>query len=353
MARNNNRQRRAIGDTEPLPLEVLMEGATSARRWQTANRNTGSFDYWLHRLRTLAISSFEWINLPDTIDPRFVELCMLDYGMGGFFDMSSVGEGGIGNYAFAQATPVNRLNLYWNPNRVRFIPANGGGGWIRNAYYWTLAHNEQLTVMRPDSVVMFDNMNRKSILPILMVFARRLANIDGKIDVNINGQSTPYLIEVPEQSRRDAINIYKQLAGNEPVIIANRGASSILDIKVQPTVAPYVADKLLADQRKIFHLALSMLGIDNTNVEKRERMLTNEVESNDEEIMLMRRSRLFNRQQFCNAVNDRFGLDIQVRYWAGDSESWDDREEIENEQAQNIAEDVERNENETADTDPA
>jgi len=99
-----------------------------------------------------------------------------------------------------------------------------------------------------------------------------------------------------------------------------------MPMEVQPTVAPYVADKLHADQARIFNMVLSLLGVDNTNTEKRERMLTNEIESNDEEIMLMRRSRLFNRKQFCDAVNKRFGLSIDVRYWAGESDSFDDNE---------------------------
>ena len=311
----------------PLPPEIAMQGMNVARRWQTANRNTASFDYWLHNLRSLALGSFEWVNVPESIDPRFIELCMLDYGMGGFFNMTEPGESSVENYAFAQATPLSRLNLYWNPNRVKFIPANGGTGWVRNAYFWTLAQNNKLTVQRPDAIVMFDNMNRTSILPILISYARRLANIDGKIDVNINGQSTPYIIEVPKESERDAINYYKMVAGNEPLIISNKGAAGIIEARVQSTVAPYVADKLLADQARIFNLVLSMLGIDNTNTEKRERMLTNEIESNNEQIMLMRRSRLYNRKVFCEQVNTRFNLDIDVRYWAGESDSFAENEE--------------------------
>jgi len=312
---------------EPLPLNVAMQGYTRARAWQTAHANNVTFDYWLHRLRTLAIASFEWLNVPDSIDPRFIELCELDYGLGGFFDMSGEGDEGFGAYAFAQATPLNRLNLYWNPNRVRFIPANGGGGWIRNAYFWTQAHRDGLTVNKPDAVVMWDNMNRIPILPILMTYAYRLADIDRTIDMNMRAQKMPYIISVPETQRRDAIHLYQQVVGNEPLIMKNNSAASSLELTVQQALAPYVAHDLLADQARIFNQILSLLGIDNSNTEKRERLLTNEVESNDEEIMLMRRSRLYNRQRFCEQVNERFGLDMDVRYWAGESDAYDDTEQ--------------------------
>lgn len=65
---------------------------------------------------------------------------------------------------------------------------------------------------------------------------------------------------------------------------------------------------------KIWYRALTMLGVDNTNTEKRERMIDAEATANNEDIMLMRRSRLATRRRFCEQVNERFGLHISVKY---------------------------------------
>jgi hypothetical protein len=307
---NKNKQF-IFNDIPPVEVEALGWNK-GIRDWQAQRYNNTSFRYWMHRLRSVALSSFEWTGLPEEIDPRFIELCLLDWGLGGMFNMSD--SGGMDMWAFAQTTPINRLNLYFNPNTVRFIPANGGVGWTRQAYFWLSIVTGQLIMNPPNAIVLYDNLNRVSIIPVLELFARRLSNIDRTVDININAQKTPYIIEVPEESRRDAINLYKMIAGNEPYIIGNKGMLQMEHLQVLSLQAPYVADKLMVDQVKIWNLALTMLGVKNANTEKRERMLTGEAAANDEDILLMRRSRLRTREEFCEKVNKFFGLDISVRY---------------------------------------
>ena len=263
------------------------------------------------------LSSFKWEGF-DTLelDPRYIELCMLDYGSGAFFDMSKTGAG---MYAFAQMAPMSRLNLYWDPNRIRLMPANGGRSWYRHAYYWSrktdiLGLDREL--MPPDAVVLYDNINRRPINSILSMFARRLENIDRKMDININAQSTPIVFNVDERERKSAENYFNQITGSEPLILANRKQQANSDL--QPSVldlqAPYVADKLQATKRDILADALTMLGVDNANTEKKERMIDAEATSNNEDIMLMRRSRLETRREFAEKCNRLFGTNISVKY---------------------------------------
>ena len=98
------------------------------------------------------------------------------------------------------------------------------------------------------------------------------------------------------------------------MIIANKNRSEL----IQPTIlnldAPFVADKMDDELTKIWYRALTMLGVDNTNTEKRERMIDAEATANNEDIMLMRRSRLATRRRFCAQVNERFGLNLSVKY---------------------------------------
>lgn len=304
--------KKTLSAVDLLPENVLMGGRSYAHKWQSLGLNMRSYQYWMYRLRSVAMSAFEWTGLDELgIDSRFVEYCMLNWGMGGFFELRE----GTGSYAFAQATPMSRLNLYWNPNKVKLMPANGTIGWTRHAWYWAERLGKPGTIVhKPNAIILWDNIDRTPILPMLEGFARRLENIDRKIDININAQATPYIMDVDERQRQDAINLYQQITGNEPMILANRNRSELLQPQILNLEAPFVADKMDDELTKIWYRALTMLGVDNTNTEKRERMIDAEATANNEDIMLMRRSRLATRRRFCQQVRERFGVEIGVKY---------------------------------------
>lgn len=300
---------RKIDTSELLPDDVAGLGKKYVRKWQALGENNRAMRAWEYRLTALAMSCFKWDGLPDDIDPRFVEYVLLYGGIGGMFTMSG------GQMAFAPATPVGKLTMYYNPNKIQLLPMNGGSPWYRHAFFFVKELASGNILVPPDAVVCFDNENRTPLYPIIREYARRLANIDRKVDININAQATPYLIICEEESRKDAVNLYKQIGGNEPLIVANKGIAGALSASVFSTEAPYVADKLLVDQQKIINQFLTFIGVDNSNIEKKERLIDAEATSNNEEIMLMRLTRLAPRRRFADAANELFGLDISVR-WA-------------------------------------
>lgn len=298
-----------IDTSQLLPDDIAGLGKRFVKKWQALGDNGQAVATWEYVLQTMALSCFKWEGLPEDIDPRFIEYILLYGGIGGMFELAS------GGLAFAPATPIGKLNMYYNPNKIQLIPINGGSAWYRHAYFFVKELASGNIIVPPDACVCFDNESRIPLIPILRDYARRLANIDRKIDININAQATPYLIVCEEESRRDAINLYKQIGGNEPLIIANKGLAQSLSASVFPTAAPYVADKLLADQQKIINQVYTILGVDNSNTEKKERMIDAEATSNNEQIMLMRISRIGPRRRFCEQVNEMFGTNISVR-WA-------------------------------------
>lgn len=292
-----------------IPEEIAGMGKRYIKKWQALGDNAQAVASWEYVLQTMAMSCFKWEGLPEDIDPRFIEYVLLYGGIGGMFQMAN------GGLAFAPATPVGKLTMYYNPNKIQLLPINGGTPWYRHAFFFVKNLAEGNVIVPPDAAVCFDNESRISLIPILRQYARRLANIDRKVDINVNAQATPFLIIAEEESRKDAINLYKQIGGNEPLIIANKGITGSLSASVFSTEAPYVADKLLVDQQKILNQVYTMLGVDNSNTEKRERMIDAEATSNNEQIMLMRLSRMAPRRRFADQVNELFGTDITVS-WA-------------------------------------
>ena len=121
-------------------------------------------------------------------------------------------------------------------------------------------------------------------------------------------------------------NLYKEYDGNAPVIYANKN----LDVKgltVLKTDAPFVADKLYTLKTQYWNEALTYLGIANINTQKKERMITDEVNRNMGGVVASRFSRLEARKQACDKINAMFGLEIDVEYRSTTEVFKDDIEE--------------------------
>lgn len=77
--------------------------------WQTADTNNQSYIFYFNRLKELAISMFEWKNLPETVDPRFLELALFNEGMSVFFKDDVIG------FLSLRTMIGGKLNLYQIP----------------------------------------------------------------------------------------------------------------------------------------------------------------------------------------------------------------------------------------------
>lgn len=257
---------------------------------ESAYINNRTYLQYYNRLTELAISMFEWQNLPNTVDQRFLEMCLFSDGMCVFFQDEVLG------YLSLQCMIGGKLNVYRIPTDRRAYATNG----------------YQKELNGTNSVIIFNNyLHTNSMLDVEM-FSKRLYNLDRAIDVNANAQKTPVLIQCDESQRLTMKNLYKQYEGNEPFIFGSKGLDTN-GLKVLQTGAPYVADKLYELKIQIWNEALTYLGISNINV-KKERMITDEVTRNQGGTVASRYSRLESRRQACKQINEMFGLDIWVNY---------------------------------------
>lgn len=260
----------------------------------SAHDNMESYYYYIDRLTELSISMFEWVNLPDTVDERFLEMTLFTNGCAVYFN-----DEVLGNLALPVA-----INGQWN---VYKIPIR------RRAYSVNGYQNGDLTI--GNSVMIYNNMIRTNSVRAVRMYARRLWDLDRSIDVNARAQKTPVLIQGTEQQRLTLINAYKELDGNSPVIMADKD----IDLRNGPiscinTEAPYVADKLYQLKTEIWNEALTYLGISNLNIQKKERLVADEVTRNMGGTIASRYSRLQMRRKAAEEINDMFGTDIEVNY---------------------------------------
>jgi hypothetical protein len=74
----------------------------------------------------------------------------------------------------------------------------------------------------------------------------------------------------------------------------------------------YIVSDIMEDMRKWELKFMTDLGIDNANTEKRERLITAEVESNNDEVKLWADQALEELKKSCTKANKMFGLDMSV-----------------------------------------
>ena len=277
--------------------------------WESANRNNSTYFQYLDRLTELSVSMFEWKNLPESVDVRFLELALFREGQAVFFK-----EDGIDEYIALKNMSQGNFNIYGIPKKRMAFGYNG--------------YRKSLT--DKDSVIIYNNYMHTDSYRDVRNFAQRLYNLDRAIDVNANAQKTPILIRCDDEQKLTMQNLYMQYDGNMPVIMGTKAINGDT-LNVLKTDAPYVADKLYQLKTQIWNEALTYLGISNININKKERLITDEVIRNQGGTIASRYSRLEARREACKKINTMFGLNIWCDYREDYNPLIESENELENE----------------------
>ena len=259
--------------------------------WVSARSNNTAFLLYYQWLSELALSMFEWKNLPDTVDERQLELSLFASGQAVFFKDDVLG------YLALKATVSGGFDVYGIPKNRIAIGYNG---------YQHACTNE-------DSVIIYNNYLRRPSMGEMEEYAIRISNVTRAIDINANAQKTPILITCEENQKLSMQATYEKYQGDEPVIFGYKGLDKD-GISVLTTGAPYVADKLYTLKTQLWNEALTKLGVSNLNTTKKERLVTDEVTRNMGAVIASRYSRLEMRKKACKEINKMFNLDIDCDF---------------------------------------
>jgi len=169
-----------------------------------------------------------------------------------------------------------------------------------------------------EAILVMNNWERIPTASTIELFALRLYEAERACDINIKAQKTPVLLLIDENQRFTMKNIYEQYDGNTPVIFGDRNQLSMDSIKAVKTDAPFVANDIMEYKKEIWNEALTFLGVNNLS-EKRERLISDETNTNNELINLNLMSYLQPRKLACKQFNEKYGLtgdkaiDVKVR----------------------------------------
>jgi hypothetical protein len=256
--------------------------------------NNSTYTDYYFRLWLLATSVFEWENLPNNIDEKWIERFLFTEGKCIFYKYRNKG------FMVAKCTTNGTLNPYDEPTHLMPVATN---------YSYDgkpLESDEECVVIRNNDLMLPTSYS-------IRLFAHRLTNITRAIDVNVNAQKTPYVIVGTDKQIKSVKTAYKQIDDNKPVVVVDSNFDTNNTINVLNTNAPVVFDKLECEKHQIWNECMTFLGVNNANQDKKERLVASEVEANNEMTSLNACILLKSRERAVKRINELWGTNINVK----------------------------------------
>lgn len=252
------------------------------------------------RLREICLNMFEWKNLPDYMDERYIEKTLYDKGSILFFKgIRNIKGVDIEAFFSLPCTFTGGFTIYEIPILRQAYSVNG--------YFAERGID--------DSVIIWNNRNHKPTFPTIRMYATRLANVERTLDTNVKMLKNPLIASVDEKQKLTMANLFDKYNGNEPYIMVNRDNMNLNDLKTSlfPVNTPNNVNDLIQYKHTLWNEVLTFLGYSNVTF-KRERMISDEVNAQNEQLLQERYNMLNERREACRQINKMFGLNISVDF---------------------------------------
>lgn len=268
--------------------------------WGSLSYNGQLLSVYKNIFYMLAMTRFEWVGLPKTVDPLFLERQLL---LGGHATIAQPKKGKQRGFWYsAKAVQTGPLGVYdypkswqaYNRDQLRFNVTGKNGVWI------------------------YDNVMRFPLCAALDIFARELVDVQKTEQVNRFWQKLPFILVAPDDMDVSATNLLSQVMGGEPAIIANRYVKDMEPYRLGFDV-PFLGRELNAAEQNVLNKVYTILGIANLTF-KSERMIEDEVHDMGEPSTLMALAALNERRRAAEYLNTRFGMNVSV-VWRTDYQS--------------------------------
>lgn len=302
MSRRGGKKRKMQQRDEPWYCGIRRG---NGMHWQSADLNQSLFWYYMNIITQIAIMRFRWLNLPHTCDERFLEWCLIHEGVATI----AFPKKQRGTFYSTQAVTEGPINIYDNPTRWRSFGNNGWNFYCDNT----------------NAVLVYDNATRFPIMEGIQLYANELTHIRITKRMNRMHQQVPWILKGPQEKRQDMANLYKQVAGGEPAILATNGIEQI-DYEALQTGVPYLGEELAQDEINVWNRIYTMLGIEN-NLFKAERQTEDEIRAQKSPTALLLLASLNERRKAADKINTRFGQYLKepikvVLRQDNESENW-------------------------------
>lgn len=259
---------------------------------QAANRQNLYESMYQRILMELCTNRFKWRGLPETVDERFLELELMRRGLTIMYHDEAYG------FLVARGTPARGYNMYDNP------------------LAYTLSGNRFIhgQVDAAQCVPIWSNYLRQPDWDIITLYASRLAEMERTREITAKNMRQTRMIIASEETRLSMANVQKQIESGQAVIYGapamDPQAITAVDMQIHPETLP----KMAIDRSQVWNDCMTLLGINNANQDKRERLVADEVEANDEQISTFKHVALNARKQAAEEMSAKWDLDVSVNF---------------------------------------
>lgn len=254
-------------------------------RW----KNSREFYNWFAYLCNLYLNAFEWQGLPDSVNARFLEETLFWDAKALFFNDSNQG------YLALPCAGEGNMNVYWEYTKYRATS---------NLY------NE--TYDAEDCVLIRENQVMYPPLFMIETWAAKISDAGRTLDVYAKTMKKPWLLTCENDDKLTHKTLIEDIDDNELIVI---GAQRLGGENMRAYANNQDGQGLMALWRHKHELedeVLTYMGVNNANTEKRERLITSEVESNNQLIQLNLDAHLDWRKKAAEEINEKFGLSVSV-----------------------------------------
>ena len=254
--------------------------------------NDLTFRVLYNKFKMVSVNAFEWSGLeqlPDGLTEKVIESLLFDHGKAIFFKDPDM------DFMCLQAQQGANLNVYGEPLSWRAI-----------------GYNYNKSYQADDCVIIENNKLRLPTHDIVMFFVNKLAEAERTMDVNVKSCKTPVIFACDDKDVLTFKRIFQQVDGNTPAIFADRGLN-LESIQSYQTGVKFMGNELMDYANDVENKLLTFLGINNNPVDKKERLITDEANANNQLIDSFAALQLEARERACKAINDMWGLSLSVK----------------------------------------
>lgn len=252
--------------------------------------NQRIYQYYKNRLISLALSQFIW-DFGDitTCDRLFFEKKLLFEGKA-----CMLKPAGSDMWLSLGYVSDGTLDVYGYPTKIRGVGYNSAN------------------IEPSEWLILYDNATKQSLMEGIDLYARLLWEQHMTYRSNLKHQNIPYIVASTKNQELSFKNFFAKMFAFQPYFLMKR-REDIEALKVEKTDVPYLGKEMFECLKVIWSEAVSMLGIcPSGGIDKKERLITDEVAFDKEEYIVARNTRELMRKEFCNKFNKMFGTNISV-----------------------------------------
>lgn len=251
--------------------------------------NDLTFKTLYDKFHLVCMNEWEWTGLPDGIQERHIERLLFSKGFACFFKDPEMA------HMCLEADVGSNVNVYGDPLGYR----------VHGFNYQRYIDADKCVIIRNNKLALPTE-------PFILHYVNKITEAERTMDVNVKACKTPIVFACDDKDVLTFKRIFQMVDGNVPAIFADRGLN-LESIQAFQTGVKFLGNELMDYKRSVESDLLTFLGQNNTPVDKKERLITDEAEANDQLIENFSELQLQAREQACKEINEMFGLSISVK----------------------------------------